>query len=117
MACLVFSAVLTWYNYRGDAEHIGLLTGVLLVLLGALCATGIIQLPVRSNIPFFTVWPRLADYVKAAISFALIFLWSPVAMQLTPDTSVGVTIILAPDAILLLAALVFLSNGLSKSAK
>ncbi len=34
-------------------------------------------------------------------------------MQLTPDTPLGVAVLLGPDAIFVLAALVYLSNGLS----
>ncbi len=114
---LAFSAMLTWYNYRGRGAHSGLLTGVLLLLLYCLITTGVIQLPQGSNIPFFTVWPRLSDAVKAVISFALIFLWTPVAKQLVPDTYLGVAIILIPDAIFLLAALVYVSNGLSRNLR
>jgi hypothetical protein len=94
-----------------------LLTFVLLVLLYCLINTGVIQLPSGTNIPFFTFWPRLSDAVKAVISFLLIFLWTPAALRLTPDTPIGVAIILIPDAIFLLAALVYLSNGLSRNSK
>jgi hypothetical protein len=52
--------------------------------------------------------------VKASISVALIFIWTPIAVQLAPDTSVGVAIILAPDVLFLVAAFVFVSNGLSR---
>ena len=69
------------------------------------------------NIPFFNLWPRLSDAVKAGVSFLLIFLWTPVAMRFTPDTAVGVAIILCPDAVFLVAALVYLSNGLSRNIK
>jgi hypothetical protein len=114
LICLAFATALTWYNYHGNGEHSGLLTGVLLVLLYALLTTGVISLPAGSNIPFFNLWPRLSDAVKAAVSFALIFLWTPVAIQFAPDTTVGVVaIVLVPDAVFLLAALVYFSNGLS----
>jgi hypothetical protein len=39
------------------------------------------------------------------------------AMRLTPDTPIGLAIILVPNAVFLLAALVYLSNGLSRSSK
>ena len=39
------------------------------------------------------------------------------AIRLTPDTPIGVAIILIPDAVFLLAALVYLSNGLSRNPK
>ena len=117
LVCFAFSVAITWYNFRGGGEHSGILTFVLLLLLYGLIATGIIQLPPGSNIPFFTVWPRLSDAVKSVISFLLIFLWTPMAMRLTPDTPIGVAIILVPDAVFLLAALVYLSNGLSRNLK
>jgi hypothetical protein len=115
--CFAFSAAVTWYTFQGRGEHSGLLIVVLLLLLYGLFATGVIQLPPGINIPFLIVWPRLSDAVKAAVSFLLIFLWTPVAMRLTPDTPIGVAIILAPDAVFLLAALVYLSNGLSRNLK
>jgi hypothetical protein len=117
LVCFTFSVAITWYNFRGGGEHSGILTFVLLLVLYGLFATGIIQLPPGSNIPFLTVWPRLSDAVKSAISFLLIFLWTPMAMRLTPDTPIGVAIILIPDAVFLLAALVYLSNGLSRNLK
>jgi len=110
-----FSAAITWYQFKGGGEHSGLLTFVLLALLYGLINTGVIQLPVGTAIPFFTFWPRLSDAVKAVVSFALIFVWSPIAKLLTPDTPVGVAIFLIPNFIFLLAALVFVSNGLSQS--
>ena len=69
------------------------------------------------NIPFVTLWPRLSDAAKALISFLLIFLWTPLAMRLTPDTPLGVAIILVPDGAFFLAALIYLSNGLSRNIK
>ncbi len=72
---------------------------------------------VARNIPFFTLWPRLSDTAKAIGSFLLIFLWTPLARRFVPDSVVGVIIVLGPDAIFLLAALVFLSNGLSRNVK
>jgi hypothetical protein len=110
-----FSIVLTWYQFKGGGQHSGLLTFVLLVLLYGLINTGVIPLPPGAAIPFFTFWPRLSDAVKAVVSFALIFLWTPIAKLLSPDTPIGVAVILIPDAVLLLAALVFVSNGLSRS--
>jgi hypothetical protein len=112
-----FSVAITWYQFQGGGEHSGLLTFVLLVLLYGLINTGVIQLPPGTNIPFFTFWPRLSDAVKAVVSFALIFLWTPIAKLLTPDTPIGVAIILIPDAIFMLAALVFVSNGVSRTLK
>jgi hypothetical protein len=117
LLCFTFSVTITWYNFRGGGKHSGILTFVLLLLLYGLIATGIIQLPPGSNIPFFTVWPRLSDAVKSVISFLLIFLWTPMAMRLAPDTPIGVAIILVPDAVFLLATLVYLSNGLSRNLK
>jgi hypothetical protein len=106
---------ITWYQSHGGGRHSGLLTLTLLVLLYGLINTGIIPLPPGSNIPFFTVWPRLSDSIKAVVSFGLIFLWTPIGIRLTPDTPVGIAILLIPDVIFLLAALVFLSNGLSRN--
>lgn len=37
-----------------------------------------------------------------------------VVKQLVPDSPLGAAIILAPDALFVLAALVYLSNGLSR---
>jgi hypothetical protein len=117
LVCLVFSAAITWYTFQGRGEHAELLIVVLLLLLYGLFATGVLQLPPGINIPFLTVWLRLSYAVKAAVSFLLIFLWTPMAMRLTPDTPIGVALILAPDAVFLLAALVYLSNGLSRDLK
>lgn len=110
-----FAAVLLWFNFRGNGQHSGMLTGVLLLLLYGLIATGILQVPQGYNIPFFSVWPRLSDAGKAVVSFSLIFLWTPVAMRLVPDTYLGVAIILIPDGVFILAALVFVSNGISRN--
>ena len=117
VVCVAFSAAITWYTFQGRGEHSGLLIVVLLLLLYGLFATGVLRLPPGINIPFLTVWPRLSDAVKAAVSFLLIFLWTPMAMRLTPDTPIGVALILAPDAVFLMAALVYLSNGLSRNLK
>jgi hypothetical protein len=114
---LAFSFVITWFQFQGGGEHSVLLSFVLFVLLYGLINTGVIQLPPGTNIPFFTFWPRLSDALKAIVSFALIFLWTPIAIRLTPDTPIGVAIILVPDGIFLLAALVYLSNGLSRNLK
>lgn len=111
--------ILLWYNYRGDGQfqHPGLLTAFILLLLTILFATGIIELPPGIGIGPFGVWLRLADFVKALVSFSLLFVWTPIGMVLTPDTPMGVTLLLAPDAVFLLAALVYLSNSFSGSAK
>lgn len=57
------------------------------------------------------------DFVKAVVSFGLIFVWSPLALRLVPDTNLGVTIVVAPDVIFVFLALLFISNGLSKLPK
>jgi hypothetical protein len=87
------------------------------LLIYGLFATGIIEPPVGKNIPFLTVWPRLSDAAKSVVSFLLIFLWTPIGMRLTPDTPVGVAVLLIPDGVFLLAAFVYLSNGLSRNLK
>jgi|SRR5579863_3442899 len=112
---LAFAAALLWFNFHGNGQHAGLLTGVLLVLLYSLISTGIVPVPQGYNIPLFTVWPRLSDSVKAVVSFSLMFLWTPLAMRLVPDTYLGVAIILIPDGVFILAALVFVSNGISRN--
>jgi hypothetical protein len=117
LICCAFAAAVTWHQFQGGYAHSGLLVLVLVALLYALINTGVIQLPPGTNIAFFTFWPRLSDAVKAIVSFALIFLWTPLAIRLTPDTPMGVTILLVPDAVFLLAALVYLSNGLSRTQK
>jgi hypothetical protein len=43
--------------------------------------------------------------------------WTLIAVRLVPDTPVGVTIILIPDAVFVLATLVYLSNGISRNLK
>jgi hypothetical protein len=116
-SCLALVITLTWYSHQGPGHHAGLLTAFILVLLVVLVETGILELPRGSSIPFLGVWPRLSDLVKAGLSLCLILLWTPVAMQLTPDTPVGVAIILGPDAIFLLATLVYVSNSVSKNLK
>ena len=110
---LAFAGAMTWSNFHGG-QHSGLLTIALLGLVYGLITTGVIQLPQGVNLPFFTVWPRLSDAVKAAVCFMLIFLWTPVAMQITSDSLLGVAIILVPDGLFLIAALVYLSNGISR---
>jgi hypothetical protein len=115
LVSFVFYVVITWYQFQGRVEHSALLSIVLVALLYGLINTGVIQLPPGTNIPFFTVWPRLSDWIKAVVSFALIFLWTPIGIRLTPDTPVGIAILLIPDALFLLAALVFVSNGLSRN--
>ena len=112
---LAFAAALLWFNLHGNGQHSGLLTGVLLLLLYSLISTGVIPVPHGYNLPFFTVWPRLSDSVKAVVSFSLIFLWTPLAVRLVPDTYLGVAIILIPNGLFILAALVFVSNGISRN--
>ncbi len=111
---LAFAAAITWSDYRGG-QHSGLLTVVLFVLLYGLITTGVIRLPQGVNIPFFTVWPRLSDAVKAVACFLLMFLWTPTAMRLVPDSYLGAALILVPDAIFLVAAFVYVSNGISRN--
>jgi hypothetical protein len=106
-----------WYNYHGTLGNRVLLTVLFLMLLSMLSATGFIRPPQGINVPFFGVWPRLSDSAKSALSFALVFVWTPFAMRLVPDTYVGAAIILVPDALLILAAFVYLSNGLSANIK
>jgi hypothetical protein len=115
--CLALVLILTWYDYKGRMHHAGLLTVFVMALLSGLVWTKVIELPRGVNIPFLDVWPRLSDMLKAATSFCLIFLWTPIALQLAPDTPVGVAIILGPDAVFLMAALIYVSNGVSKSLK
>jgi hypothetical protein len=113
-----FSVAVTWYQFQGGIEHPVLLTFALLLLLYGLINTGVIQLPPGTNIPFFTLWPRLSDSVKALVSFALMFVWTPIAVRLVPDATTGMVILLLiPDAIFFLAGLVFVSNGLSRNLK
>jgi hypothetical protein len=112
-----FAILITWYQFQGGGEHSVLLTFALLALLYGLINTGVIQLPPGTNLPFLTVWPRLSDWVKAVVSGALIFLWTPIAVKLVPNASTGVAIVLLiPNAIFALAALVFVSNGLSRNS-
>ena len=117
MISLLMEGTLLWYNYegRGILAHAWLLTAFSLALLFALTSTAVIPAPKGIKLPFFGVWPRLADATKAGVSFLLIFLWTPTAKQLVPDSPIGVAIILGPDALFLIAALVYLSNGLSRA--
>jgi hypothetical protein len=115
LVCLGMSAFLLWHNYQGDGrfQNGGLLTGIFLLSLFVLASTGVLQFPPGFNIPFFEVWPRLPDLAKAVGFFVLIFLWTPIAKQLVPETPVGAVLVLGPDVAFLLTALVYLSNGLS----
>lgn len=116
--CVALEGSLIRYNCFGPvAQNVGLLALESMALLLALVATGTLPVPRGVQIPFFGVWPRLSDSIKSATSFIAIFLWTPVARQLVPDTPAGVAIVLAPDALFLLAALVYLSNGLSKGTQ
>jgi hypothetical protein len=115
--CLAFSVAVSWYQFKGGGKHSGLMTFFLLFIVYALINTGVVQLPPGTNIPFFTVWPRLSDALKAVISFLLIFPWTLIVVRLVPDTPVGVAIILIPDAVFVLAALVYVSNGISRNLK
>jgi hypothetical protein len=110
LVSFAFSIAVARYNFQGGSEHSVIPTVVLLLLLNGLTATGVIQLPPGRNSR-----PRLSDWIKAVVAFGLTFLWTPIGMRLTPDTPVGITILLIPDAIFMLAALVFVSNGLSRS--
>jgi hypothetical protein len=69
------------------------------------------------QVPFFNLWPRLSDGVKAAVSLLLIFPWTLISKALVPDSYLGVAIVLVPDAAFLVAALVFVSNGLARNIK
>jgi hypothetical protein len=115
--CLGLDLWLFWYSEHGGAKHSGLLTGLTLAMLSALFNTGYIDLPAGYNVPFLNVWPKLSDIAKAAVAFGLIFIWSPIALKLVPDTDLGMLIVLAPDVIFVFFALLFISNGLSKSWK
>jgi len=108
-----------WYNYQGSGrfQNGQLLTGFFLLLLLTLAWTGILQFPRGFNVPFFEVWPKLPDLAKAIGFFLLIFLWTPLIKQLVPETPVGAVLVLGPDAGFLLAALAYLSNGLSRNLK
>lgn len=119
IACTVaFLIALLWLNHQGNSvRHPGLLTALSIVVLLMLSSTGVVPLPQGVNVPFLNVWPRLSDSVKAGVSFGLIFVWTPIAMELTPDTLIGVIVMLVPDGVFALAALVYLSNGLSANLK
>jgi len=114
VVCVLVESTLLWYNLRGTLGHPWLLTAFTFALLFGLTSTAILPMPKGIRVPFFNVWPSLADSAKAAISVLLIFLWTPTAMRLVPDSTVGAVIILAPDALFLFAALVYFSNGLSR---
>lgn len=116
LCCLALEGTFVWYTFFGRAgtEDGVALAFASLALLFALTVTGVIPIPAGSRIPFFGVWPRLSDSVKAVASVLAIFVWTPLAKQLVPDNPVGAAIILAPDALFVLAALVYLSNGLSR---
>ncbi len=116
-ACLGLIVWLSWYSYHGGARHPLLLALLPLALLSALANTGFIELPAGTHVPFLNVWPSLSDFAKAAVSFGLIFVWSPVAVRLVPDTNLGVAVVVGPDVLFVFFALLFLSNGLSKTAK
>jgi len=116
VACLGLEGSLVWYDWfggAGAANNVVLSLASLVLLLG-LVVTGILPVPAGIRIPFFGVWPNLADSIKAIAFFLAIFVWTPLAKQLVPDTPLGAIIILAPDVLFVLAALVYLSNGLSK---
>ena len=115
--CLGLDVWLFWYSNHGGAEHSWLLSILTLAMLSALINTGYIELPTGYNLPFLNVWPKLPDFVKAAVSFGLIFIWSPLALKLVPDTNLGMSIVLAPDVLFIFFALLFISNGLSKNLK
>ena len=119
VSCLALEVLRIRYNYAADGrlQHAPWLTALSVLLLLALTTTGMIPLPPGLNLPFFGIWPRWSDLLKAIVSFLLIFVWTVIALRLTPDTPTGVAIILIPDAALTLAALVYLSNGLSARAK
>lgn len=108
-----------WYNYQGGGrfQNGELLTVFFLLLLLILAWTGVLPFPRGFNVPFFEVWPTLPDLAKAVGFFLLIFLWTPLGKQLVPETPVGAVLVLGPDAVFLLTALVYLSNGLSRNVK
>jgi hypothetical protein len=111
---LTLAGAMIWSRFHGG-QNSGLLALALVGLAYGLTATGVIKPPDGVHIPFLTVWPRLSDSIKAGVSFLLIFLWTPIAMQITTDSLLGVAIILVPDGLFLVAALVYLSNGISRN--
>lgn len=116
--CIALQCALIWLNFQGGGiRHGALLTAVSFGLLLVLAWTGIIPVPQDLNLPFFGTWPRLSDSIKAAVALSLIFVWTPIAIRLTPDTPVGVAVILIPDAVFALSALVYLSNSISRTGK
>lgn len=118
VASLGVGIYVLWYNYQGGRFQNGeLLIGFFLLLLLILAWTRVLQFPRGFHIPFFEVWPTLPDLAKAAGFFLLIFLWTPLSKQLVPETPVGAALVLGPDAVFLLAALVYVSNGLSRNLK
>lgn len=119
VACLALEGALLWYNYEpaGVLRHPGVIAFVSVALLLALTATGLMPVPRGLNLPLFGVWPNLSDSIKAVASFAAIFVWTPLARQLVPDTIAGVVIVLAPDAVFVIAALIYLSNSLSRGSQ
>jgi hypothetical protein len=69
------------------------------------------------NVPFLNLWPKLSDFTKAAVSASLIFVWTPLALKIVPDTNLGMTIVLGPDVMFMFLALLCISNGLSRNIK
>jgi hypothetical protein len=107
---------LAWLNYRGNGhfQNKGLLTGMYLLVALILSWTGILPIAPGFNVPFFEVRPRVTDLAKAACFFLLMFVWTALVKPLVPDSPLGAVLLLGPDALLLLASLICVSNSLSR---
>jgi hypothetical protein len=118
LCCLAFGVGALLYNYRADGppKHTGLVTLLLLLMVYGLYASGIVKLPARIGVSILFP-PSLKNLVKAAASYAMIFIWTLASKRFTPDTPLGVAIILVPDAVFMVAMLVYLCKSFIGRAK
>ena len=120
LACsMIIVGILAWYSFHGNSapRHPGLFAGSIFILLSALIRAKVLELPAGIDVPFFNVFPKASDVVKAGISLLLLVLWTVIVRPLIPDSPVGVAIIIVPDVVFLVAAIVCISNGLSRSQR
>jgi hypothetical protein len=114
LICLASWIYLTWYSFRGRITHQTLLTVAYLVLLIVLFRTNVIESRASDN-SVVSVWARLSDIVKGASCMLAGVVWVMLVAFLVPQTSIGLTVVLAPFAGLLLLGAFFMLKGLLKN--
>jgi hypothetical protein len=112
---LALGICLTWYTWHGQVAHPTLLTIAYVALLAILFRARIIEVSKPLQGPTLGVWARLSDLAKGAGCMLAGIGWGLLALGVVPDTPTGVTIVLAPFAVLALAGTFLIIRGLLKN--